>query len=178
MQTKILRYGLWVAAGIATIFLLLVWCDVYGWSPIPEIRGRIKARIDVAHGRYRELGYGLPVPWLPAYESLLRKRYGVEFEAVSGCIVWKSLENYVAAYNGVSETAANRKFGHDIFKEVSEEARKTWELDRQLKTPIASQRFSSTSPSGSAISTRFADKSTRRRYSFANGIRISSSRAC
>lgn len=77
------------------------------------------------------LGTDCPLVGVQVNEALLRQRYGVEFKAVSGCIVWKSLEDYVAAYNGVSENAANRKFGHDIFKEVSEEARNDWEREHE-----------------------------------------------
>ena len=122
--------GVWITAGFVFVLLLLVW-DVDGWAPIPSIRGTIEARIDVKHSRYKELGYGLPVAWRPRYETLLRQRYGVEFEAVSGCIVWKSLEDYVASYNQVSMTAANLKYGRDIFKEVSDEAKNDWERQRE-----------------------------------------------
>jgi hypothetical protein len=36
------------------------------------------------------------------------------------------------SYNGVSTATANRKFGHDVFKECSEQARKNWEQARKL----------------------------------------------
>lgn len=130
MPRKSLRVGVWIPAGIALVLLLLAW-DVNRWVPIPRIRGNIEARLDVKHGRYQELGYGLPVPWRPRYETLLRQRYGVEFEALAGCVVSKSLVDYVAAYNEVSMDAADRKFGHDIFKEVSDEAEKEWERQHE-----------------------------------------------
>jgi hypothetical protein len=125
MLKRILRIGLWGIAGVLALALLNVW-GVYGWAPIPQIRGGIAARIDVKHGHFKELGYGLPVPWRPAYERLLRKRYGIEFETVAGCLVSPYLEKYVVAYNEVSEGAVNRKFGHDVFKELLDEASSDW----------------------------------------------------
>lgn len=130
MPKRTIRTGLLIIAGPATLLLLLAW-DAVGWVPFPGIQGNIEARIDIAHGRFRELGYGLPYRWTPVYKTLLRDRYGVEFNAVAGCIVSKSLEDYVAAYNKVSLSAANLKFGHDIFREVSEEARKDWEREHE-----------------------------------------------
>lgn len=43
------------------------------------------------------------------------------------CIVSKSLVGYVDSYNRVSSEATSRKFGHDVFQECAEEARKNWE---------------------------------------------------
>ena len=97
------------------------------------IWGELLARVDVAHGRYFELGYGLPAPWVPEYTRLLRERYGVEHRPVAGCLVSQSLISFVRAYNSVSTAAAKRRFGHDIFKESCNDARRNWEqkvLDR------------------------------------------------
>jgi len=53
-----------------------------------------------------------------SYSNLLHQRYGVEFQAVAGCIVSKALVDYVTAYNEVSMAAVNNKFGRNIFKEI------------------------------------------------------------
>jgi len=47
----------------------------------------------------------------------LRERYGIENRVVAGCIVSPPLLAYTEGYNRVSMAAANRKFGHDVFKE-------------------------------------------------------------
>jgi hypothetical protein len=73
------------------------------------------------------LGYGLPIPWRTEYARLLRQRYGIEFRTVALCLVSKSLVGYFDSYYGVSSEAENGKFGHDVFKECAEEARKNWE---------------------------------------------------
>lgn len=109
-----------IAAGAVLLVSLIVW-DHCGYYPLPEMSGRIDAKIDLAHGRYRELGYGLPPPRMPEYISLLRQRYGVEYDAVAGCTVSKDLVDYVDAYDEVSTAAISRRFGHDIFKEVADE---------------------------------------------------------
>jgi hypothetical protein len=41
---------------------------------------------------------------------------------VSTCIVSETLHSYADSYNEVSVAAANRKFGHDVFKECAEVA--------------------------------------------------------
>jgi len=96
------------------------------WDAAEEINGRITAHYDIQHGRYRVLGYGLPMPSRAEYVRLLRERYGVEYQAVAGCIVSTSLMSYVARYNSVSIPAANQKFGHDIFEATYQEAKANW----------------------------------------------------
>ena len=86
-------------------------------------RGQHDAAEDISHGRYQELGYGLPASWRNDYTSLLRERYGIKFRAVAGCLISESLESYVAGYNSVASAAAMRKFGHNVFRECAEEAR-------------------------------------------------------
>ncbi|MGP8252161.1 MAG: hypothetical protein ACLQHF_09010 [Terracidiphilus sp.] len=106
---------------LASVFLFLLW-DTMGYWPIPATRGRLDARIDLAHGRYEILGYGLPPLGMDRYISLLRQRYGVDYRVVAGCTVSKETLDYVEAYDSVSGSAINRKFGHDIFKEVASES--------------------------------------------------------
>ena len=91
------------------------------------VRGKLSAYFDVHRGRYRLLTFGLPSAWLPEYARLLRERYSVELKPVAGCVVSPALVSYVDAYDKVSESAARRKFGRDIFTECAEEARKAWE---------------------------------------------------
>lgn len=123
-----------VSVGVVAVLavLLLVWGGS-GWWPVPTVSGRIEARMDVAHGKYLVLGYGLPDRSRTGYATLLRQRYGVELRAVAGCIVSKSLQDYVDAYDGISIDAANRRFGHDIFKETRDEAEKEWKRTTALK---------------------------------------------
>lgn len=94
------------------------------WDTSASVRGRFQARYDIKRGHYNVLGYGLPSRSRPEYVRLLHERYGIEFHAVAGCIVSQSLISYVDGYNSVSEAAAKRKFGHDVFEESAEEARR------------------------------------------------------
>jgi hypothetical protein len=109
------------AIALASVFLFLLWEAMGNW-PIPATRGQLDARIDLAHGRYEILGYGLPPLGMDRYISLLSQRYGVDYREVAGCTVSKETRDYVEAYDSVSGSAINRKFGHDIFKEVANES--------------------------------------------------------
>lgn len=61
------------------------------------------------------------------YGQILKDRYGVEYEAVAGCIVSESLIAYVEAYDDVSGAAVKRKFGQDVFKKSWDEATRIWQ---------------------------------------------------
>ena len=91
-----------------------------------RMRGEASAKSDIAHGRYRELTYGLPGPGRLEYTRVLRERYGIEVRVVAGCVVPPTLIDYVAGYNSVSMAAAKRKFGRNVFREAGDEARRTW----------------------------------------------------
>jgi hypothetical protein len=119
-----------LTASIAAVGGLILWQAF--WSFTASSRGEIVARYDISHGYYEVLGYGLPVAWRPEYARLLQERYGVKFRPVAGCIVSTGLVAYVEGYNRVSAESVNRKFGHDVFKECSDEARKEWQETRKL----------------------------------------------
>lgn len=99
--------------------------SVAAWVYTAPTRGRLSARFDVWRGHYIVLAYGLPSPWRPEYGQLLR-----EIHTVALSIVSETLRSYADSYNAVSAPAANRKFGHDVFKECAEVASKNWELQR------------------------------------------------
>jgi hypothetical protein len=124
---RFIRNLIGAVAVVAMVILLFMW-DSSGWWPIPSIRGQHDARVDVAHGNYKVLTYGIADPSRSEYSTQLRQRYSVELHAVAGCTVSKSLVDYVAAYNEVSIAAVKNKFGRDIFKETYDEAVKNWKL--------------------------------------------------
>jgi hypothetical protein len=119
ISRKFLRFAICAALIIGS--LVACWLSA-------SLRGQIAARIDVARGDYTLLVYGLPVEWENEDARILQQRYGVRMKAVAGCIVSESLVNYVGAYDRYVTAAANQKFGHDIFKESSEEAERNWRL--------------------------------------------------
>ena len=108
----------------AIIALVALPILVAGWSIAAPMRGQVAARFDVRHGHYKILAYGLPPFWNSEYVRLLKEKYGIETRTVALCLVSETLRSYADSYDEVSATAANRKFGHDIFKECAEEARK------------------------------------------------------
>lgn len=114
-----------LTASSAAVGGLILWSVI--WSVTASARGELVAHYDISRRHYEVQGYGLPVPWRPEYARLLHERYGVNFRTVALCIVSTTLVAYVDSYNKVSTEAVNRKFGHDVFKECSEEARNSWE---------------------------------------------------
>jgi hypothetical protein len=118
---------------IAVVSALILWPSI---EPVADsARGGLVARYDISCGHYEVQGYGLPVPWRSEYVRLLDGRYGVKFRIVAGCIVSTGLANYVDSYNRVSTAAINQKFGHDVFKECSEEARQNWDQTHKTAKP-------------------------------------------
>lgn len=104
------------------------------WSVAAPMRGRMAARYDVGHGHYKLLAYGLPLGWRSEYARLLKEQYGIEMRTVALCIVSETLRSYVDSYDEFSAAAANRKFGHDVFNECAEAARKSGERQRTVST--------------------------------------------
>ena len=117
---------------IALVFgiLALVVCVELVREYTASMRGRLTAHFDVWRGHYVVLAYGLPPPRRHQYAQLMRERYGIEIRTVALCIVSETLRSYVDSFDEVSHTAANQKFGHDVFKECAEVARSKWELQR------------------------------------------------
>ena len=98
------------------------------------MRARMAARYDVRHGHYKILACGLPPIWNLEYVHLLKEKYGIEMHTVALCLVSETLRSYADSYDEVSAVAANRKFGHDVFKECAEEARKRRKSRRAVST--------------------------------------------
>ena len=69
-------------AGIAALVLLVIL-----WDMSASVRGRLTARMDLALGHYKVMGYGLPGPEREGYVGLLHARYGIEFEKLADCLV-------------------------------------------------------------------------------------------
>jgi hypothetical protein len=110
----------------AVLAIAILLGGLWGWDSSAASRGQLLARFDLARGHYEILSYGLPVSWRPDYVLLLRERYGIEDRAIAGCIVTNSLVAYADGYNAVSITAANRRYGRDIFRESMIEAASNW----------------------------------------------------
>jgi hypothetical protein len=121
-----------VLIAIATIVVLPV-LGYEIWSASASARGKWAAQIDLAHGYYRVLGYGLPPAGVDEYKDLLAKRYGVEYRQVALCIVSEPLVSYVEAYDEVSGAAIKHKFGSDVFKKTWDEATKMWQQKHQAE---------------------------------------------
>jgi hypothetical protein len=123
MRTFLIKHKQLTAAMAVALFVALVET----WAVAAPIRGLMAANFDVRRGHYKILVYGLPVAWRSEYVRLLKERYGIETQTVALCIVSEALRSYSDNYNAVSTSAANRKFGHDVFEECAETATKNWE---------------------------------------------------
>jgi len=109
---------------VAAVALLVV----AGWWFSAYPRGMIAAWADGARDHHEVKVFGLPPPWAGEYARLARERYGVEVNAVAGCVVTQDLVWYVDGYNSVAEPRIRARHGKDIFAECAEEARAAWEL--------------------------------------------------
>jgi hypothetical protein len=115
-----------VALAISLFVVVIV-----AWGPTAAPLGRLMADFDAWRGDYVLLQYGLPGPVWREYVRLLQKKYGIPTRKVALCIVSHSLVTYADTYNEVMAERAKRKFGHDVFKECWDDARRNWEL-RQI----------------------------------------------
>jgi len=115
-MSKVLNRRNAVLAFGAIVLLIVAWYES------ASMRGRWRARIDLARGHYVVLGYGLPRRGAAEYKQVLQERYGVEYRPVALCTVSESLRSYADAYDEVSSAAIQRRFGHDVFKESWDEA--------------------------------------------------------
>jgi hypothetical protein len=115
---------------ISLTVLVVVFLQV--WWLTASTRGRLAARFHLWNGHYKVLAYGLPPVSRSESASLLKEKYGIETHIVALCIVSETLRSYADSYNEVSKSAANRKFGHDVFEESAEAASKDWERQRAM----------------------------------------------
>ena len=65
--------------------------------------GHQEAVADLARGRLRVVGYGLPARWRPEYREVLLRDAGIEYRAIAGCVVTDGILKYAATYNEVME---------------------------------------------------------------------------
>lgn len=114
--------------------LLLVLGTLEAWSLTAGPMGTLHARYDLWHGHYAIHTYGLNL-WGREYARILKDRYGIETHIDAFCLVSESQIAFADSYNKLSTAAANRKFGHDIFKECGEEAEHEWEARRAQAPP-------------------------------------------
>ena len=123
--------------GLVIAFLIFTFglSSFAAWEFSASIRGRLMAQFDVLRGRYEVLAVGKPAASRPEFARLLRERYGIELRVVAGCGVTDSLLAYVDGYNTVSASAANRRFGHNVFEEVAIDARRNWKLQQRRAIP-------------------------------------------
>jgi len=128
--------GLLVGRRAWIVLVALFVAGYVYWQESASIRGELAARLDLARGHYVVLGAGYPPHWHAEYVRLLRDRYGIEERVVAGWMVDQPLFDYADAYNQISRTAANRKFGHDVFRETMIEASRNWALEASTSNEL------------------------------------------
>lgn len=89
-----------------------------------EAKGRAWAREDFAKDSFEQVTYGLWSSIKSPYEEYLREHYGIRVHAVAGCLVSEGLLTGANSYNNEMQKLLNVKFGHDVFKEASEYAKR------------------------------------------------------
>jgi len=127
MGAFIKRHTITTSCAAFLVALVTSWT---AWTATAASRGHVVARIDVWRGQYVLLLYGEPTPSREEFVQLLHDRYDIKTRTIAGCTVSESLMKYANGYDAVVRSAATRKFGRDVIKECTDEARKDWELRR------------------------------------------------
>jgi hypothetical protein len=84
---------------------------------LAKVFGGLVAYIDHARGYYSIKVRGLPPPYSGETYQLLWERYGVNVEAVGGCMTPEGTAAFADGYNSVSERLLNQRFRKDILEE-------------------------------------------------------------
>ncbi|MCB9598665.1 MAG: hypothetical protein H6719_38475, partial [Sandaracinaceae bacterium] len=85
------------------------------------------ARADLAAGRPRWLTYGYPAAARWDYADLLEERYGIELEAIAGCVIDGEISTRAAAYDSVIERWLRETYpGRDVLAETWADAETRW----------------------------------------------------
>ena len=84
------------------------------WLFAPRFRGTVVARYDLSRGKREIKFYGLPPISHPTWVRILKDRYHVQVNQVSGCIVADRKAAYWDGYNSIVEKALNREFGLNV----------------------------------------------------------------
>ena len=100
---------LWIAWDIVTCF-----CD-------PVVRGKTDAMYDYSRGIKSIQVYGLPGGCTYGYNQLLLEKYHV-LRINLGCTSTFEEALYQDSYNEKATELINKRYGKDIFKEISDEA--------------------------------------------------------
>jgi hypothetical protein len=93
--------------------------------------GRKQAKSDIAAGKLCLKTYGLPPEWTWKYESMAKEKYGVEFDAVAGCVVNDELMERTDGYNELMLQEIKRRFGPNALEKLAEEARVKYQQEEE-----------------------------------------------
>lgn len=116
--------------GLIVLIALLIggavaWRGVANSTTLASWRGARDARADLSKGIYKEITYGLPVPWFWNYQKTMKSAYNVDAQAM-GCMLTQKDAAYSSAYNKVAVEGIVHHFGHDVFNETSNQAEAEW----------------------------------------------------
>ena len=128
---RLLRYLGSLVVALVLVFGLLMGVKIArieldNSSLIARWRGERDAQVDLSHGSYKQLIYGMPGPSILNYQKAMEARYNVHV-VLRGCVSSEAMRAYASAYNKVSAENVNRRFGHDIFAETANQASADWD---------------------------------------------------
>ena len=114
-------------------FLAFLALIVLLFIPVQPV-GRLIAHRDVSAERYRAI---IPrSPWHKELSAMLLSRYGLESSVRDeGCFPIVALYTYYLGYQAVMVPAIKTRYGHDIVKECTEDAKSAWEklIEKNIK---------------------------------------------
>lgn len=95
------------------------------YSRSAEERGRLDALQDIRTGRLASETFGKPAFYREEYHRLLKKRFGIDYKIVAGCLVDDRIVGHAAGYNEVMHAEILARFGADVFERTAAEAQRS-----------------------------------------------------
>jgi hypothetical protein len=77
--------------------------------------GAKEAQAARARGKFLLLDYGLLLPWDEERREVARKKFGIEYRVIGGCIITESAAKFAASYNQVMQAEIVSRFGSEVF---------------------------------------------------------------
>jgi hypothetical protein len=93
-------------------------------------QGIADATKDIQQGKVVIKTYGLLASWHPGWRELLKSKFEIEVDIVSGCVVSEELVDYVAGYNGVTKEHIKKRFGEKALENLALQARAEFQAIR------------------------------------------------
>jgi hypothetical protein len=113
--------------------------DYYSGRVFVGRDGKKEAEADISRGAPKLFLYGKTRGDIAERTAIFKHRFGVELDALAGCIVSKPLVSFATDYNAAIRSHIAAKFGATAFEEADREAMRMWEAKRKKEADQPSE---------------------------------------